>query len=136
MTRDEYDHLNLIFAALADPTRRAMLARLARGEATVSELAEPFELSLPTVSKHLQVLQRAGLVSQGRRAQWRPCRFEPAGLKEVDDWIEQYRRLWDERFSRLDEFFDELRTPERPKPESEPQRQGQNPDDPYDPEGR
>jgi DNA-binding transcriptional ArsR family regulator len=88
------DQLSRTLAALADPTRRAMLARLAQGEATVTELAEPFALSLPAVSKHLKVLQRAGLISQGRRAQWRPCHLEPAALKPVSDWIEPYRRLW------------------------------------------
>lgn len=103
------DQLSLIFSALADPTRRAMLARLVHGEATVSELAEPFDLSLPTVSQHLKVLQQAGLVSQGRRAQWRPCRFEPAALKEVDIWMEQYREMWDERLVQLDDYLRELK---------------------------
>jgi DNA-binding transcriptional ArsR family regulator len=102
------DELSLTVAALADPTRRALLARLAEGEATVLELAEPFELSLPAVSKHLKVLQRAGLVSQTRRAQWRPCRLEPARLKEVSDWVERYRAIWEERFGRLDEYLREL----------------------------
>ena len=92
------DELSLTFAALADPTRRAILARLAQGEATVLELAEPFQLSLPAVSKHLKVLQRAGLISQSRRAQWRPCRLEPARLKDVADWVERYRGIWEERF--------------------------------------
>src|ERR671934_2895492 len=92
------DELSLTFAALADPTRRAILARLAEGEATVNELAEPFDLKLPTISKHLKVLQRAGLISQGRTAQWRPCRLETAPLLEVADWVERYRRIWDERF--------------------------------------
>src|SRR6266516_4861244 len=91
------DRLSLILAALADPTRRAILARLEQGEAGVMELAEPFQLKLPTISKHLKVLQRAGLVSQGRKAQWRPCRLEPAPLKDVADWVERYRRIWDER---------------------------------------
>ncbi len=102
------DHLSTIFAALADPTRRAILARLAEGEATVNELAEPFALSLPTVSKHLKVLQRAGLVSQGRKAQWRPCRLEAAPLHEVADWMEEYRRFWDESFDRLDDYLHDL----------------------------
>jgi DNA-binding transcriptional ArsR family regulator len=102
--------LNVTFAALADPTRRAILARLAQGEATVLDLAEPFQLSLPAVSKHLKVLQRAGLISQGRRAQWRPCRIEPARLKDVSDWVERYRATWDERFGRLDEYLRELQT--------------------------
>jgi DNA-binding transcriptional ArsR family regulator len=102
------DELSLTFAALADPTRRAILARLAQGEATVLELAEPFQLSLPGVSKHLKVLQRAGLISQGRRAQWRPCRLEPARLKEVSDWVERYRAIWEEQFGRLDDYLHEL----------------------------
>jgi DNA-binding transcriptional ArsR family regulator len=102
------DELSLTFAALADPTRRAILARLAQGEATVNELAAPFNLSLPGVSKHLKVLQHAGLISQGRRAQWRPCRLEPARLKEAADWIDTYRHIWEERFDRLDEYLREL----------------------------
>ncbi|HEY3063321.1 MAG TPA: metalloregulator ArsR/SmtB family transcription factor [Chloroflexota bacterium] len=102
------DELSITFQALADPTRRAILARLAHGEATVLELAEPFQLSLPAVSKHLKVLQRAGLISQGRRAQWRPCRLEPARLKDVSDWVEDYRATWEERFGRLDEYLREL----------------------------
>jgi DNA-binding transcriptional ArsR family regulator len=102
------DQLSMTFAALADPTRRAILARLAQGEATVNELAEPFALSLPTVSKHLKVLQQAGLISQGRRAQWRPCRLEAAPLQDVANWTEGYRRFWDENFDRLDEYLQEL----------------------------
>lgn len=99
------DQLSLTFHALADPTRRAILARLAQGEVTVNELAEPFDLKLPTVSKHLKVLQRAGLVSQTRRAQWRPCRLEPAPLKEAADWVWDYRAFFEESFDRLDEFL-------------------------------
>src|SRR2546428_6305766 len=95
------DQLTSTFAALADPTRRAILARLAEGEATVNELAEPFHLKLPTVSKHLKVLQRARLITQGRKAQWRPCRLETAALKEGADWVDRYRRIWDERFGHL-----------------------------------
>ena len=102
------DELSVTFAALSDPTRRAILARLAQGEATVLELAEPFQLSLPAVSKHLKVLHKAGLISQGRRAQWRPCRLEPARLKDFSDWIERYRMTWEERFGRLDEYLREL----------------------------
>ena len=102
------DHLSTTFAALADPTRRAILARLAQGEATVNELAEPFALSLPAVSKHLKVLQRAGLISQGRKAQWRPCRLEAAPLHEVANWMEDYRRFWDESYDRLDEYLRDL----------------------------
>ncbi|MGH2353410.1 MAG: ArsR/SmtB family transcription factor [Chloroflexota bacterium] len=106
------DDLSLTFAALADPTRRAILARLAQGEATVNELAAPFALKLPTVSKHLKVLHKAGLISQGRKAQWRPCRLEPARLKEVADWVEQYRHAWEERFGQLDEYLRNLQTRE------------------------
>src|SRR5215210_5404684 len=106
------DHLSSAFNALADPTRRAILARLARGEATVTELAEPFKLSLPGVSKHLKVLQRAGLITQGRKAQWRPCRLEPARLKDIADWVERYRGLWEQRFDRLDEYLRELQDEE------------------------
>ena len=102
------DQLSATFAALADPTRRAILARLATGEASVTELAAPFELSLPGVSKHLKVLQRAGLITQGRKAQWRPCRLEPARFKEVADWTESYRHFWDESFDRLDEYLQEV----------------------------
>lgn len=102
------DHLSTTFAALADPTRRAILARLAHGEATVTELAKPFDLSLPGVSKHLKVLQRAGLIRQSRSAQWRPCRLEATRLKEASDWVGEYRRFWDESFQRLDEVLQEL----------------------------
>ncbi|TMC46114.1 MAG: winged helix-turn-helix transcriptional regulator, partial [Chloroflexi bacterium] len=97
------DRLSVTFAALADPTRRAILARVAQGEATVMELAEPFQLKLPTVSKHLKVLRRAGLVTQGRQAQWRPCRLEAAPLKDVADWVERYRENWEERMGQLDD---------------------------------
>src|SRR5665213_1509655 len=98
------DRLSATFAALADPTRRAILARLATGEASVTELGEPFDMSLPAVSKHLKVLEHAGLISRGRTAQWRPCRLQPDALKTVDDWLEEYRRLWEERFDRLDDY--------------------------------
>lgn len=114
------DHLSITFAALADPTRRAILARLAQGEATVTELAEPFALALPTVSKHLKVLQLAGLVSQERRAQWRPCRIEPGPLREVAAWTEKYRSVWDESFVRLDDYLRELRAKELPDDRVEP----------------
>ena len=110
-----HDDLSSTFAALADPTRRAILARLAEGEATVNELAEPFHLKLPTVSKHLKVLQHAGLISQGRKAQWRPCRLETAPLKEVANWVDRYRRIWDERFNRLDAYLAELQAKEKPR---------------------
>jgi DNA-binding transcriptional ArsR family regulator len=117
------DQLSRTLLALADPTRRGILARLERGEATVLELAEPFELKLPTVSKHLKVLQRAGLISQGRRAQWRPCRLEPAPLKEVATWVERYREHWEESLDRLDEVLKELQSePESPKGQGEPPR--------------
>lgn len=102
------DNLSVTFAALADPTRRAILARLAQGEASVTELAKPFDLSLPGISKHLKVLQRAGLVRQGRNAQWRPCRLEPARLQEASEWVGEYRRFWDESFQRLDEVLQDL----------------------------
>jgi DNA-binding transcriptional ArsR family regulator len=111
--------LSLTFAALADPTRRAILARLAQGEATVNELAAPFNLSLPGVSKHLKVLQHAGLISQGRRAQWRPCRLEPTRLKEAADWIDTYRHVWEQRFDRLDEYLRELQRSQN-EPEENP----------------
>jgi DNA-binding transcriptional ArsR family regulator len=93
---------------LADPTRRAILARLAKGEASVNELAAPFKVSLPAISKHLKVLERAGLIERGREAQWRPCRLRAAPLKEVEDWVEHYRRFWEESFDRLDEYLKEV----------------------------
>lgn len=102
------DQLSTTLAALADPTRRAILARLTSGEASVSELAEPFEISLPAVSRHLKVLERAGLIARGRNAQWRPCRLETAPLQEVDEWLMRYRRIWDERLDRLGDYLDEL----------------------------
>src|SRR5262245_44105436 len=102
------DPLSLLFAALADPTRRAILARLAQGEATVKELAEPFEMTLPAVSKHLKVLQHAGLIEQGRQAQWRPCRLVAEPLSQVDAWVEQYRQHWEASFSRMDDYLREL----------------------------
>jgi DNA-binding transcriptional ArsR family regulator len=105
------DELSVTFAALADPTRRAILARLAQGDATVNELAAPFNLSLPGVSKHLKVLQHAGLISQGRRAQWRPCRLEPTRLKDAAAWIETYRHIWEDRFDRLDDYLRDLQHP-------------------------
>ena len=100
--------LSTTFAALADPTRRAILARLASGEATVSELAEPFEMSGPAVSKHLKVLEHAGLISRGRQAQWRPCRLKADALKSAADWLGEYRRFWEESFDRLDDYLREL----------------------------
>jgi len=112
----QLDELTLTFQALADPTRRAILARLSEGEATVNELAEPFDMSLPAISKHLKVLRRAGLISQGRQAQWRPCRLETAPLKEAVDWVERYRRTWEERFDRLDAYLAELKEEEPDDP--------------------
>jgi DNA-binding transcriptional ArsR family regulator len=106
------DQLTLTFAALADPTRRAILARLARGEATVTELAKPFDMTMPAVSKHLKVLERAGLIARGREAQWRPCQLRARPLKEADDWIEKYRTHWEERFSRLDDYLEDLKKAE------------------------
>ena len=96
------DHLSVVFGALADPTRRAILGRLAEGEATVNQLAEPFAMTLPAVSKHLKVLERAGLISRGRAAQWRPCRLESEPLREVADWVGRYRQFWDSSFDKLD----------------------------------
>jgi DNA-binding transcriptional ArsR family regulator len=110
------DPLSTTFSALADPTRRAILARLATGEATVGELAEPFEMSLPAVSKHLKVLQRAGLIARGREAQWRPCRLEAAPLKRAADWIEHYRRFWDESLDRLDSYLKEIQAAQKRTP--------------------
>jgi DNA-binding transcriptional ArsR family regulator len=104
------DPLSDTFSALADPTRRAILARLASGEATVGELAEPFAMSLPAVSKHLKVLEHAGLIRRGREAQWRPCRLDAAALKNAADWIEEYRHFWDESFDRLDDYLAGLKT--------------------------
>jgi len=108
MTTVATDRLNRTFAALADPTRRAILARLAAGEASVTTLAEPFEMSLPAVSKHLKVLERAGLISRGRERQWRPARLEAGPLREVAEWAEPYRQFWEESYDRLDEYLDEL----------------------------
>jgi DNA-binding transcriptional ArsR family regulator len=102
------DQLDRTFAALADPTRRAILARLAAGEASVTELAEPFEMSLPAVSKHLKVLERAGLIARGRERQWRPARLEAGPLREIAEWTERYRTFWEESYDRLDEYLDEL----------------------------
>lgn len=107
------DSLSTTFAALADPTRRAILARLARGEASVTELAEPFSMSLPAVSKHLKVLERAGLIARSREAQLRPCQLEARPLKNAADWIEHYRRFWTESFERLDDYLDELKKKEK-----------------------
>ena len=107
------DRLSATFAALADPTRRAILARLCLGETTVAELAKPFKMSGPAVSKHLKVLERAGLITRGREAQWRPCKLEAKGLKGVDDWLEQYRRFWEASFDRLDEYLQKVQGKQR-----------------------
>ena len=104
------DPLSATFAALADPTRRAILARLASGEASVTQLAEPFEMSMPAVSKHLKVLERAGLIARGREAQWRPCRLEAAPLKDVAGWVEHYRRFWEQSLDRLDDYLKQMQT--------------------------
>jgi len=106
------DHLSATFSALADPTRRAILARLVSGEASVTELAEPFAMSMPAVSKHLKVLERAGLIARGREAQWRPCRIEAAPLKNVSDWVEEYRVIWEQRLDRLGDYLRELKQQE------------------------
>jgi DNA-binding transcriptional ArsR family regulator len=106
------DRLSSVFSALADPTRRAILTRLRAGEATVTELAAPFEMSLPAVSKHLKVLERAGLISRGREAQWRPCRLEASAMKDAADWLDEYRRLWEGSLDRLDEYLAELQKEE------------------------
>jgi DNA-binding transcriptional ArsR family regulator len=107
--------LDTAFAALSDPTRRAILARLALGETSVTELAKPFAMSLPAVSKHLKVLERAGLIARGREAQWRPCRIEPRALKDIDDWLNHYRRFFDESFDRLDAYLQKLQAQDRAK---------------------
>lgn len=107
------DNLSTTFAALADPTRRAILARLVSGGASVTDLAEPFDMSLPAISKHLKVLERAGLIARGREAQWRPCRLEAGPLKNVADWTEGYRRFWEESFDRLDDYLRELKNKEK-----------------------
>ena len=104
------DRLSSTFAALADPTRRAILARLALGESSVTELAKPFDISGPAISKHLKVLERAGLITRSREAQWRPCRIDLQGLHGVDEWLEEYRRLWEQRLDRLDDYLRELQT--------------------------
>ena len=109
------DTLSVTLSALADPTRRAILARLAQGEATVNEIAKPFDISLPAVSRHLKVLEGAGLISRGREAQWRPCRLEPRALKAVDNWLSRYRRFWTESFDKMDVYLAELKAKEKRK---------------------
>lgn len=109
------DSLNRTFAALADPTRRAILARLSQGEASVNELAEPFDISLPAISRHLKVLEEAGLISRGREAQWRPCRLEAMKLKDIEAWLDRYRRFWEASFDRLDETLKQMQTAKKPE---------------------
>jgi DNA-binding transcriptional ArsR family regulator len=122
------DRLSTMFGALADPTRRAILARLALGETTVAELAKPFDISGPAISKHLKVLENAGLITRGREAQWRPCKIEPLALKSLDEWLEQYRQFWEERLDRLDDYLRKLQgrepalPPKSPKPPKEKSR--------------
>jgi DNA-binding transcriptional ArsR family regulator len=112
MTMHE-DRLNETFAALANPTRRAILARLARGQANITDLAEPFEMSLPAISKHIKVLERARLIERGQRAQYRPCTLDPTGLEEVSNWAEQYRPIWEARFDRMSEYIKDLNAEEK-----------------------
>src|SRR5579864_7782428 len=109
------DRLSETFGALADPTRRAILGRLASGEASVTELAAPFEMSMPAISKHLKVLERAGLISRGREAQWRPCRLQAAPLQDVAGWVEHYRKFWEQSFDRLDDYLRELKSKDAKK---------------------
>jgi DNA-binding transcriptional ArsR family regulator len=118
------DRLSSTFAALSDPTRRAILARLALGETSVSKLAEPFDMSLPAISKHLKVLERAGLITRGRDAQMRPCRIDVSALKEADDWLEEYRRLWEQRLDRLDDYLRTLQAEEAQKPKPKEAKRG------------
>jgi DNA-binding transcriptional ArsR family regulator len=115
------DQLSTTFAALADPTRRAILARLATGECSVTELAAPFDMSMPAVSKHLRVLERAGLIVRGREAQWRPCRIQPKPLKEVAEWTDAYRHIWEQRFDRLESYLHDMQAKEK-KHDRQPRR--------------
>jgi DNA-binding transcriptional ArsR family regulator len=107
------DRLSLTFNALADPTRRAILAHLVQGEASVTELAKPFQMSLPAISKHLKVLERAGLITRGREAQWRPCQLNPEPLKDLDSWLDTYRQFWEQRLDRLDDYLQQLQAQEK-----------------------
>ena len=116
------DRLSATFAALADPTRRAILARLALGQTSVGEIAKPFDISGPAISKHLKVLESAGLITRGREAQWRPCKLEPAALRGVDDWLERYRRLWEQRLDRLEDYLRELQAKESTEKKTEKKR--------------
>jgi DNA-binding transcriptional ArsR family regulator len=108
-----HDQISSTFSALADPTRRAILARLALGETSVTELASPFEMSMPAISRHLKVLEKAGLIARGREAQWRPCKLRPEPLKHAADWLEEYRRFWDESFDRLEEYLKAIQAKEK-----------------------
>ena len=114
------DHLSMTLSALADPTRRAILAKLSAGETSVKELAKPFRMSPPAITKHLKVLQRAGLITRGRQAQWRPCRLKAAPLREVADWVDQYRKFWDESLDRLEDYLRELQSQEKKDDSSKP----------------
>jgi len=118
------DQLSATFAALADPTRRKILSRLARGESSVTELAKPFKMTLPAVTKHLKVLQRAGLITRSRQAQWRPCRLHAQPLREVADWVEQYRQFWEARLDRLEEYLRELQAQEKAEKGASSPRRG------------
>ena len=117
------DQLSATFAALADPTRRAILARLASGERSVTELAEPFDMSMPAVSKHLRVLERAGLIARGREAQWRPCRIEAGPLKDAADWIGRYRHIWEARLDRLEDYLQQMKQKEKTHGRQQSRRQ-------------
>lgn len=114
------DPLSTAFSALADPTRRAILARLAESEATVNEIAEPFDISLPAVSRHLKVLENAGLITRGREAQWRPCKLEPQALKSIDEWLEFYRRFWDQRFDKMADYLARIQKKEKKHKQDKP----------------
>lgn len=122
------DTLSATFAALADPTRRAILARLSQGEASVKELAEPFPISPPAITKHLKVLERAGLITRSRDAQWRPCKLEAKPLQEAAEWVEQYRQLWESRFDRLEDYLFDLQRAADSEPDSEPDPPSEMPD--------
>lgn len=130
VTATASDPISTTFAALADPTRRALLARLSGGEASVTELAAPFQMTLPAVSKHLKVLERAGLIARGREAQWRPCRLQAGPLKQADEWLESYRRFWEESFDRLENYLRDLQeepTNEPGRPQRKEKKDGPNP---------
>jgi len=120
------DSLSNTFAALADPTRRAILARLASGEASVTELAAPFDMSMPAISKHIKVLEHAGLIARGRDAQWRPCRIAPAPLRDISEWLDDYRRFWEESFDRLDDYLQELQAKKKDGKEKKHGRKPKN----------